>query len=796
MSLKVGVTRDLGQYLDEVVYPALFSRMDSAFPEFGWRQGRGGWTATTWPPGFPESVDHENPERLMVYANRPYWIKLHGRAGVRLLDYVNGGRRPSGDEFPRAVRRLCELASVPFPERELTPEATARVQAREARRSVLEAVIEHAQAALWSPAGDEARAYLLRERGFKEEEVRELGLGYYDSVANVRETLRARGYDVEAAKEAALLWEKLEGYITIPWHDATGAPLTIYGRWKTKAAPEGRPKTIALPGEGSKGSPLYFDRARRAGRRDLVAVEGVFDAALLQARGEARAVAYVAAQLSRLQVETLVRFNVASVVLVPDPDGGGDKGAESSVNALLRVGIPVYVAPRLPDGLDPDEFLLREGIDGWRAHVAGAVPGSVFMVRRILAGHELTAPQDRDAGLDEAFSFVESLGGPREQREAIEELTELTGIPPESLEEELEASRARRRAVVTRKKVLSLAERLKENPDPVTRRAVEEELSSLRLEQERDSLPTLRPVGDQIEEQKRNEDERPEGELLGYRLRAFAGIARDLDGIQSGLYLVGAETNVGKTAFLTNLFLDLVESNPGAEGIYFSFDDNKAVIVNRLVALMAGLELNAVKKPRYLSPEDRTRREAAYARLVTLTREGRADLRDLTELTTIQGVEAYVKGKLATPGKRLFVVVDGLHDVEVGGDHGGLREEHIARAQGIKTIVETYGLPVIATTELRKRNAAERKASPRPSHHDIMETGKYGFKANLIWILHPADPKAFFEDGESVAVLELIYSKNKLSPKRGISRLTFTRYFGRLAEEVEPSSFGLGRSSR
>ena len=73
----------------------------------------------------------------------------------------------------------------------------------------------------------------------------------------------------------------------------------IYGRWHAKTPPEGRPKTIALPGEGTKRSPLYFDRARQAGHGHLVLVEGVLDAALLQVLGDTRVVACVAAQLSK-----------------------------------------------------------------------------------------------------------------------------------------------------------------------------------------------------------------------------------------------------------------------------------------------------------------------------------------------------------------------------------------------------------------------------------------------------------------------------------------------------------------
>jgi hypothetical protein len=57
----------------------------------------------------------------------------------------------------------------------------------------------------------------------------------------------------------------MTGYAVFPWADASGQPMTHYGRWPAKTVPddEADKKTLALPGEGTKASPLYFDRARR-----------------------------------------------------------------------------------------------------------------------------------------------------------------------------------------------------------------------------------------------------------------------------------------------------------------------------------------------------------------------------------------------------------------------------------------------------------------------------------------------------------------------------------------------------
>ena len=222
---------------------------------------------------------------------------------------------------------MAAKAGVNLPGKKLDPKELRALRIHEERRRCLDVAAEMGQVLLWDTLdGDPAMDYLI-DRGFSDDVIGDLGMGLYRSVEEFEAALKGVGCDLDVAKKAGLTWSMLEGYILVPWMDAAGAPLTIYGRWPEKVPPEGRPKTIALPGKGTKGSPLYFDRARQAGHSDLVAVEGVFDAALLQARGETRIIAYVAAQFSRGQVATLSKYRINSVTIVPDPDGGGDRGA-------------------------------------------------------------------------------------------------------------------------------------------------------------------------------------------------------------------------------------------------------------------------------------------------------------------------------------------------------------------------------------------------------------------------------------------------------------------------------------
>jgi hypothetical protein len=132
-------TSDLGDFLERSVYPALFDRLDRAFPEYRFRRKGNRWEASTADatrslPGSPR------PDRVNCYVNRPWGLVIQGGGFVRLLDLVNGGTKPSGPDFAAAVRKLADLAGIPMLEREVSTEDAERQAKRHARRSALETV--------------------------------------------------------------------------------------------------------------------------------------------------------------------------------------------------------------------------------------------------------------------------------------------------------------------------------------------------------------------------------------------------------------------------------------------------------------------------------------------------------------------------------------------------------------------------------------------------------------------------------------------------------------------------------
>ena len=291
---------------------------------------------------------------------------------------------------------------MPFPERDLDPAALERARQRRTRQDILEATYAGCRAVYVSDAGREAREYMA-SRGFTEADAEALGVGLYPAnVEQLRQQLLEQGLDPADVQGAGVLFRRLGGYVVFPWRDDRGTALTLYGTWPARKPPPETPKKMALPNpkdqhgneiEHTKRSPLYLDRALAAGVLDLVVVEGLTDAALLQVRGEAGAIAPVAADLSADMIQTLARNRVSSVTLCLDPDGAGENATARNIHHLTAAGISVYVAPTLPEGLDPDDYVAQHGIEAWRKHLAGKVAGYRWLAERVVAGAESVRPE-------------------------------------------------------------------------------------------------------------------------------------------------------------------------------------------------------------------------------------------------------------------------------------------------------------------------------------------------------------------------------------------------------------------
>lgn len=271
------------------------------------------------------------------------------------------------------------------------------------------------------------------------------------------------------------------------------------------------------------------------------------------------------------------------------------------------------------------------------------------------------------------------------------------------------------------------------------------------------------------------DDKRLPGSLLGFPLTKFKELSKHTDGIQPGFYHLAAESNIGKTAVFTNLALDLLETNSDVSVMYFSLDDSRRYTAYRFLSVLSQLHINNIQKPK-IDPSNFNKIIGARDKFLDLVDTGRLIVKDLGDITHIDQIQSFITS--ISDLNKLVVLVDGLYNLEVTADgNQGIRIENIERAQKVKQIVDTYKIPFLSTGELRKKMKTEGK-NTKPTLHDLMETGKYAYNANVVWLLssHIVDPLT------NIDTLSLEFAKNKLSDFKGEQYLVFDRPTGTIRE--------------
>ena len=252
---------------------------------------------------------------------------------------------------------------------------------------------------------------------------------------------------------------------------------------------------------------------------------------------------------------------------------------------------------------------------------------------------------------------------------------------------------------------------------------------------------------------------------LGFGANKFTDTFKVIDGLQPGFYLLSADTSVGKTAVLTNFFWDILNANDGLTGIYYSLDDSWEKIAYRLLAIESEtITINDVAKFARYAKEGKPPLPA-YNKFGKLLDDGRLQIKDLGEVANVNTIRDDIRN-LDTDN--LFICIDGLYNLPSVSKYGSVRDENITRANAVKALVDTYRIPLIATGELQKNRDKEKA----PGLNDLMESGKYAYNANLVWLLHADDPKwADCEPRPDILNMSLRVAKNKLSGFKGVQKL-------------------------
>ncbi len=237
--------------------------------------------------------------------------------------------------YTEAMRWLADFYHIPFEEVAESPEHKAEMDARKQAHAQLELECDNYRTALHSEAGSEAMHY-LRQRGISERTITDFELGYGGATGFFHDRIifpirdksnRCVGFGGRVFNK-----EDQRKYLNSPESDIYRKSHLLYGLHLAKGAI-------------TKHKMAYL-------------VEGYTDVMAMHQAGITHAVGTCGTALTSAQVRLLHRFT-NRVTICFDGDAAGQKATARALEILLEGGMVVDVV-KLPDGVDPEEYLQRE----------------------------------------------------------------------------------------------------------------------------------------------------------------------------------------------------------------------------------------------------------------------------------------------------------------------------------------------------------------------------------------------------------------------------------------------------
>ena len=365
-----------------------------------------------------------------------------------------------GWDFAETLKRLAERAGVTL--ETYTPERKAAEDEYERLRELLEEAVNFYQFQLLkTPAGQPALDFLTR-RGVTLETIQTFGLGYspagYDSMVN---HFNARGFSTDdllavglvVPRESGGVYDKYRNRVMFPIRDAAGK---MAGFGARILDPNDIPKFLNSPQTVlfDKSHLLYglnFARKPIRAQDQVVIVEGYLDAIILHQAGFDNTVSPMGTALNEDQFRLLKKFT-RRIVLALDADAAGEKatlrGLDLARNALdhetelafdahgllrheARLQADVRVTT-IPDGMDPDEVVLRDP-DEWRKILAAAKPIVVHVMETLAKDQNLEDAKVKTSVAAQVLPLIEDVPSAIERDTYRQQLARLLKVDERSL---------------------------------------------------------------------------------------------------------------------------------------------------------------------------------------------------------------------------------------------------------------------------------------------------------------------------------------------------------------------------
>lgn len=379
-------------------------------------------------------------------------------------NFVQFVMRMEGLDYRDAIRFLADRAGITIPENGIR-QSTKLTQRKDAIYEMNKIAARFFFDTLMDPEKGRTGRKYFSERKLSRKTIIRFGLGYApDSYDALLKHLKSKGYNEAQIVDAGLAVtrrnntvDKFRNRVMFPIINVRGKVIGFGGRvLGSNTAPDGfklakylnTPETPVF----DKGSNLFaLNLAKNSNASDLILCEGYMDVITVHQAGIDNAVATLGTAITDSQAKLMLRYG-REILICYDMDEAGTKAALRAIDIISEAGGRSRVI-RIKGAKDPDEFITKYGVAGFKKAIELAVPSTEFRLSLIKGKYDLNDTDGKIRFVEEAAQILSTLDNPVEVEAYIKKTASDTGISEQSVfgkYTELRSKNRRRSSIRTR----------------------------------------------------------------------------------------------------------------------------------------------------------------------------------------------------------------------------------------------------------------------------------------------------------------------------------------------------------
>ena len=231
------------------------------------------------------------------------------------------------------------------------------------------------QNSLFTNLGKNAIQY-LKNRNIDKDTIKKFGIGLSVQKLSLTDYLKNKNYSIDKLIDVGLTNDNgndiFINRIMFPIYDLAGNPVAFSGRiYNTKDT--SKYINTKETDKFKKGKILYnYHIAKEHLKKNdsVIIMEGQMDVIRASTIGVNNCIATMGTALTR-DHKSIIKNMTNNVILCFDGDSAGEKATISAIELLEDTGIDIKIV-RLPNDMDPDEYIIKEGKDSFLYQISNA----------------------------------------------------------------------------------------------------------------------------------------------------------------------------------------------------------------------------------------------------------------------------------------------------------------------------------------------------------------------------------------------------------------------------------------